>query len=317
MKAHALRLAAAILTTLGLAACSDRGDGNKPASQVAARVNASEISIHQVNFALQRTPGLAPEQVGEAKRQILDELVDRELAVQEALTAKLDRNPAILQSIDAARRDILARAYLDQVTAAAAQPTGDEIAAYYRRHPELFTGRKIYHMHEIELPARPEIIGMVREQMALGKNAADLLAWFKGRHLKIGGRVTIKPAEKIDLGMLPGLATMKEGQTALFENGPGATVVTVLAAIAEPLAEDDAKPLIDQYLRRQRSEALEKETTRALRAKAKIEYLGEFSQDAEAARKRKAAEAARQVELARQAREAARLARAAEVAGRK
>lgn len=310
-----VRFAASLLVALSLAACGDREDANKPATQVAARVNSSEISIHQVNFALQRTPGLAPEQVSEVKRQILEELVDQELAVQQAQADKLDRSPNIMQSIEAARREILARAYMDQVTTRAPQPTPEEISAYYREHPELFTARKIYHLQEIPLPPTPEVIAMAREQVALGRNAADLQAWFRGRQLKVGARAVIKPAEKVDLEILPKLAKMKEGQTALFESATGISVVTILASISEPLAEDDARPLIDQYLKRQRSEALEKETLSRLRAQAKIEYLGEFSTDSETARKRKAAEAARQLEEARAVREAARQARAAEVAG--
>lgn len=314
--ARKVKVGLAVALCVALAACSAPDDAGKPATQVAARVNSSEISIHQVNFALQRTHGLSPETVSEAKRQILDELVDQELAVQEALAAKLDRSPNVMQAVDAARREILARAYMEQVAAGAQRPTPEEIGAYYRGHPELFTGRKIYHLQELLLPQAPEIMAKAREQVALGRNAADLEAWFKGRQFKVGSRVVIKPAEKIDLEILPRLAAMKEGQTTLIEKDGEASVVTVLALIPVPLAEDDARPLIDEYLKRQRGEALEKETARRLRAKASIEYLGEFSPDAEAARKRKSAEAERRIEEARAAREAARQARVAEMAGR-
>lgn len=279
---------AALLAAFALAACSE---AEKPASQVAARVNSSEISIHQVNLALRRIPGIPPEDVAVVKRRVLDELVDQELAVQGAVAAKLDRNPDVLQSIDAARREILARAFMDQVSAGATPPTDAEIATYYRQHPELFTERKIYHLHEVTLPSSPELLGVVRKQVAMGRSAAELQAWLKSRQAKVIGHTAVKPAEKVEMEILPRLAAMKSGQTSLFETPAGPTVITVLATFAEPMPEDEAKPLIERFLRRERSEALEKETARQLRTKANVEYLGEFKDAPGTGEQRKAAQA--------------------------
>ena len=51
-------LAAALFCLALLAACG-KGDDKKPASQVAARVNSEEITVHQVNNVLARNPNLA------------------------------------------------------------------------------------------------------------------------------------------------------------------------------------------------------------------------------------------------------------------
>lgn len=109
----ALRTAAvtaAVLASLGLAACSG-GDKDKPASQVAAKVNKEEISVHQINYLLQRQPGLKPEQAESASKTALERLIDQELAVQKAEELKLDRDPRVVQALDAARREILSRFY--------------------------------------------------------------------------------------------------------------------------------------------------------------------------------------------------------------
>ena len=125
---------------LGLAACGGK-DEKKAATQVAAKVNSEEISVHQINFVLARTPGagnVKPEQAPAVRREILNKLIDQQLAVEQALAKKLDRSPDVIMAIDAARRDILARAYIEQLNAGRSKPTNDEAKAYFVEHPQLF-----------------------------------------------------------------------------------------------------------------------------------------------------------------------------------
>ena len=101
------------LLITGLAACGNK-ESTKPASQIAAKVNSGEISVHQVNYVLSRTPAAAkPEAAPKLRREILDRLIDQELAVEQAIEKKLDRAPDVLMTIENARREILARAYVE------------------------------------------------------------------------------------------------------------------------------------------------------------------------------------------------------------
>jgi len=69
----------AIVSALALSGCLDKkGD----AGQVAARINDSDITIHQVNYRLQQDRNLRPENVEAASRLVLTQLVDQELVAQ-------------------------------------------------------------------------------------------------------------------------------------------------------------------------------------------------------------------------------------------
>ena len=85
-------LAAAIALTL--VACGDKKD-TKVATQVAAKVGSEEISVHQINQVLSRTntSGANAEQVQAMSREVLEKLIDQQLAVDQATEKKLDRTP--------------------------------------------------------------------------------------------------------------------------------------------------------------------------------------------------------------------------------
>src|SRR5204862_383963 len=113
---NAVALLLALLALLALGACG-KGDGKKPATQVAAKVNSEEISVHQVNRVIER---LARADPGRATPgQVLERIIDEELLVQKAREAKLDRDPRVVQAIQDSQRHILVQAYVDKAIGAA------------------------------------------------------------------------------------------------------------------------------------------------------------------------------------------------------
>ena len=111
-----------VVAALAVSACGERPPEKKAATQVVAKVNSGEISVHQINFVLQRTPSIPQAQAAAAKRQILESLIDQELAVQQAQENKLERTPEVMQAIENARREILSRAYIEQAAAVKTKP---------------------------------------------------------------------------------------------------------------------------------------------------------------------------------------------------
>lgn len=266
------------LLALGLAACGNK-EAEKPASQIAAKVNSGEISVHQINYVLTRTGAGAktPEMVPKIRREILDKLVDQELAVEQAVEKKLDRSPDVLMAIENARREILARAYIEQITAAMAKPTVDEAKKYYAEHPQLFAERRIYNIHEIVLPAAAGVADELREMLEAGKSMEDIASWLKGKDIKFSGGSATRPAEQIPLELLPKIHPLKVGQGLLMESPQSITLMRLAAAQSVPVSEAVALPRIQQFLGNQRASEAAKQEFKALKANAKITYMGEFA----------------------------------------
>ena len=266
----------ALVLVLLLAACGG-DDKKKPASQVAAKVNREEISVHQINAVLSRAGRLSPEQTEKASREVLEKLIDQELAVQKAIEKKVDRDPNVLQSIEAGRRQILAQAYLDQVAGSAAKPSQDDIRSYFEKHPELFSERRIYRFQETAVSVGPDRLAAVQEQVAKAKSLNDVLSWLKANDIKFATNATTKAAEQLPMELLPRLHQMKDGQVGLFPNPRGLLIVQLVASQMAPLDLAAATPLIEQFTTNQKRAELAAKEIANLRDAAKIEYQGSFA----------------------------------------
>ena len=199
---------ALIVATLGmgalLAGCGDQK--SKSASQVAAKVNKEELSVHQINFVMERQQGLKPEQAEAASRQILERLIDQELALQKAEDLKLDRDPKVVQQIEASRREIISRAYVDRMGEAASKATPDEVKKFYDEKPALFKERRIYSLQELSIEAKPEQVQVLRDELQAAKSVPDFVEYLKANSFRFNANQAVRAAEQLPLNMLDAFA---------------------------------------------------------------------------------------------------------------
>ncbi len=284
LRTRALRGVAIVASTaaLLLAACDDKRP-DRGASQAAAKVNKEEITVQQVNYTLQLQRGLKPEQVEAASKQILERLIDQELAVQKAIELKLDRDPRVMQQLDAARREIVSRAYLEKAGDAATKPTPEEIGKYYDDQPSLFKDRRIYSLQEISIEARPEQIPPLKAKLESSKNIADFVDYLKTNDFRFSGNQAVRAAEQLPLASLATFAGMKDGQALLNVSPTGAQVIVLAGSRLQPVTLDQARPAIEQFLLNERKRDIVAKDLKALRDTAKIEYVGKFAETAASA----------------------------------
>lgn len=280
----------AVVLALALAGCGkesgkakEAAAEKKPATPAAAKINQQEISVDQVNAMLSRAPAVPPEQAKAAGRQILDRLIDQEVLVQKASEQKLDRETRVMQAIETSRREILARAYLDQVASTAAKPSEPEIKEYYDKHPELFKERRVYSLREIAINAKQDVLPALQAEMGKSKSLNDVVSWLKAQNIQFATNAGVKSAEQLPLEMLPKFHQLKDGQTAILPMQGGILVVQIVASQSQPLDEKQAAPVIEQFLSNQKRTELAAAEVKKLRDAAKIEYMGDFAKPAEEA----------------------------------
>ena len=264
-----------------LAGCGAKKDASP--SQTAARVNKDEVTVHQINFVLQQQRGLRPEQTEAASKLILERLIDQQLLVRKADGLKLDRDPRVMQQIEAGRADILARAVVERLGEATAKPTPEDIKNYYDSRPALFSDRRVYSLQEINVEAKPEQVPALREKLATGKNINDFIEYLKAANLRFTGDQATRAAEQLPQDRLDAISRLKEGQLVMNPTANGVQVLVMVGSRSQPVNEEQARPAIEQFLLNERKRKAVEDDLKVMRDAAKIEYLGKFAEAASAA----------------------------------
>jgi len=274
MKKIALIVPALLLVMAG---CSKHEGAAKGGSQVVAKVNGSEITVHQLNFALSKMGKLDQSQVKVASEKVLQQMVDMELLKQKSVDEKLDRDPNVLQVLEATKQQVLAQAYMQKVASKQAAPSEDDIKKFYDTHPELFSERNVYVIQEFAIKEGNEHASEIEAGINDAKTGDDIANWLKEHNHMFSVNASRKAAEQLPLELLKKMNTLKAGDTLVVKS-PQALVLLFLAKIdRQPVDLEKAKPVIQQFLVNSNQQTLIKNEVAALRKEAKVEFYGDFS----------------------------------------
>ncbi len=267
-------VAVGVSLAMGLAACKK---GDSEPTQVAAKVNKEEISVHQINFLLKQQPGLKPEQAEQVSKTILEGLIDQELAYQKAIDMKLDRSPDVMQAIQEADHQIIARAYFQKLAEAIPRPTDQEIKQFYDSHPALTTQRRIYAFQEIMAQVPQEKMKDVTTQLQTAHSVQEMIDMLKSDGINYGVNQAVRRAEQLPFNQLDTYAAMKDGSVTLRPLKQGLLITVLAGSKTEPFTLEQAKPLIENWLIGQANQKMMSDEIKKLRDAAKIEYMGSFA----------------------------------------
>ena len=281
-QSRAIRMMALLPVVLAAAlaaGCGDKAPSEGKATQSAARVNDAEITVHQINQILERQQGLRPEQADAASRNILEGLIDQQLAVAKAEEQKLDRDPQVMQMLESTRRGILARTYLERAAASGAgTPSAEEVRKYFDDKPALFSQRKLYALQEFTVPATQEQSKAVIEVLKKARTPAEYAETIKAAGLKFTTQQVTQAAEGLPLAIVDQLSKVGDGESLFITAKDGFKAVLVLASRPQPVTFEQAKPAIEQFLTAERRRQFAQKEVKAMREAAKIEYLGKFAE---------------------------------------
>lgn len=268
-----------LISTLLIGGCSkkENKDSKKSNDQVVAKVNGEEITIHQVNFQLSRMGQMSQEQAKLASKQVLASLVTQEILKQKALEAKLDQDPMILQALALSKDQLLSQAYLQKTIEKTPKASTSEIDSFYKEHPELFENRRVFRLQELVVNISKDKFAETEASLKAIKGINEVATWLRDNNYPFTVNSNVKAAEELPMAILNKLQGLKDGEMMFVPNDKTFNILQISASQTQPISRSKATPIIEQYFFNQNKNNLAKKEMIALNEKAKIEFVGAFS----------------------------------------
>jgi EpsD family peptidyl-prolyl cis-trans isomerase len=254
-----------------LSGCKNDNKTNAPPSQVLARVNGDEITVNQLNYVLSSQKSADDS----TRQQFLDTLVDQDILVQKAIELKLDRDPDVLNAIEFARRQVLAKAALGRVIGKVPEATPDEIKRFYADKPNLFEKRASYNFTTFVLPTA-SLTDAVKKSLNDSHTPAQTRAILQAANATFQEAPQHASSAGLPLGLVDTVAKLNPGDISVMAQGPNTLLLQLESSEVTPVSLKDATPQIQMFLMREKAQNLEKDKVAQLKSQAKVEYVRRF-----------------------------------------
>jgi len=263
------------MLVLTLGAC-----GEKPAgpAQALAIINGKPLTVSEFDLRWSQLPEYARKKYPgiEGRKKFLDELIDREVLLQEAKKRGIDRDRALLERLERFKErsllDVLMREEVDSRVTVSPQ----EMKAYHEANPGSFIAPDEFRASHILVKTEAEAIDL-KKRLARGEDFASL-----ARKASVDAATKSKGG---DLGIVKKGQTVPEFEKALLTLKPGEVsepvatqfgyhLIKLVERTTGPvLSYEDAKEQIKEQVLIEKKQKRFKELIAALRANAKLRVL--------------------------------------------
>ena len=200
------------------------------------------------------------------------ELPANEVLAQKAIAKGLDHDPSVIQELERARQQILARAYARLNVPPDAEITAAERRAFYHNNPALFEHRKIYHLTAFSV-ALKDINRALRRDLEQTHSSKQVQALLAARHVALKAKTFSRAAEQLPMAMLPVFATVKVGDVLIAPQSTGAAMLISVTRLEDsPIGFEKASSNIEQYLIGMRARLAADDRVKNDQAIARISY---------------------------------------------
>lgn len=271
------RLVSALLIILlvGLVGCDDTAPKGK--TQVAATVNNKEITVHQLNQAIGSMGEKARNADQKVLRQaVLQNMIIQTLMEQEADKADLDREPHVMQSVEAAKRQVLASAYMQQVATITPSISDAEIENYYSANTDLFANRKLYVYEQVTVQSDISKFDNAKQKLQQIEGLTEFTGWLKKNSIPFKAITEAKTSENISQNLRKALSTLDIGQVGFLNLADGLVVFEVKEKQRQPVELAMVSVAIKEHLQAQRRKAQIQQMVNSLKQNAVIKYSEDF-----------------------------------------
>lgn len=269
---------AAIIGCCGimLAGCGQKSGDQAAVSkgQVVAHVGDQVVTTQELENEFRWANVPADKQKDpEFIKRVLSDLVVRKYLLQQALTAKLDREPGVLLDLLRSREQVLENAFLTR-TAASKAPGKTDVDKYIANNPSKFANRKLLSVEQIGFPFGPagqSVVDANKDAKSLDEIDQQLTSAGIPHSRQMG----VLNSGDIPQDFYNSIESKKADDVFFVRAGPNGVFFKVKGEEVRPLGGEPAANLARQLLR---ADALKAEASIATySAKLEAKYEGEYA----------------------------------------
>ncbi|NWK79430.1 EpsD family peptidyl-prolyl cis-trans isomerase [Aquitalea sp. LB_tupeE] len=250
-----------------LSACNQSHQND--ATQVVAKVDGVEITVHQLNYLMAK---LSAEGKTPNKKDVLDDLINQQLLINQAIKNKVDQDPNVLMQVEMSKRQIYSQDSIARIVKGVSAPELADVKKYYEQHAEQFSNRTKYKFHAFlfsnvknfdSFSADLEKSTTIEQTQ---KVLADAAVKFDERDIEVS--TELLPSE-----MLAQLTKMKVGDIKVIRTQAGYELDQLMSRQITPLDFAQSIDLIKSKIGAERVREKIDTELKDYRKQAKIEYV--------------------------------------------
>ena len=260
---------------IALAGCGKKAEGPAVVGQVVAHVGPDDITQQELDNEMRLANVPADKRSDEVVKAVLTRIVERKYLVQQAIAAKIDREPTIHLDLLRSRENILASAYAQRdVGQKATAISKSEVDSYIQDHPDQFGRRRVFDIEQVSFPPVADM-----EALSAATKDYKTMDQVEAKLTQMGIKFSRGPAAldsaTMPAQMLKTIDARKPDDIFFVRARNNASFFKVTAVEDKPLAGDEAQNFGKRELAQQILKKAAADTSKEALAAAK--YEGDFN----------------------------------------
>jgi EpsD family peptidyl-prolyl cis-trans isomerase len=266
------RIAAiALPVAMLLAGCGKKEEGQAVVGQVIAHVGPDEVTQQELDNELRLANIPADKRTDEIVKAALTRVVERKYLVQQAMAAKLDREPTVHLDLLRSREQILAGAYVQRdLSTKMSSISKNEIDSYVQAHPKQFDKRELFQIEQISFTP-PNNLEALAAATKDDKSLDDIQAKLNQMNIKFSRGTTTFDSATMPAEMLQALDARKPDDVFFIRARGSASYFKVNAVDPKPMTAEEADEFAKREVRTEIGRKGAQQITDAALASAKFE----------------------------------------------
>ena len=269
-----LRLAATALALAGafaLAGCGKKQETQAITGQVIAHVGPDEVTQQELDNEMRLANIPADKRSDAVVKALLTRILERKYLVQQAIAAKLDREPTVHLDLLRANEQILAGAYVQRdLRSKISGISNSEIEAYIQGHPERFAKRQVFQIEQASFAPQKDM-----ETLAAATKDFKTMDQVEAKLKDLGIKYSRGPASldgaTLPAEMLKPIEARKPDDIFFIRSRNSASFFKVISADDSPLTGDQATNFAKREIANDLAKKEAQDTSAAALAAAKFE----------------------------------------------